>query len=80
MPLIKPDADHLTGDQWTQHIAMTYCGMAYFAGTGPSGKTCADCIHRRIEGRSRKKIACDLGSGATFPKDAHACKYFEGGE
>lgn len=29
-------------------------GMAYFAGTGPAGKTCAQCKHRGLVRESRK--------------------------
>jgi len=29
-------------------------GMAYFAGTGPDGKTCGDCKHRGLTRESRK--------------------------
>lgn len=29
-------------------------GMAHFAGTGPQGKTCGDCLHRGYYRQSRK--------------------------
>jgi len=29
-------------------------GMAFFAGTGPYGKTCGDCKHRGVSRESRK--------------------------
>lgn len=29
-------------------------GMAYFAGTGPDGKTCGQCKHRGLTRQSRK--------------------------
>lgn len=30
-------------------------GMAYFAGTGPFGKTCGDCRHRGYQVQSKKE-------------------------
>jgi hypothetical protein len=31
-------------------------GMAFFAGTGPAGKTCGDCKHRGLIRESQKAI------------------------
>lgn len=65
----------------------SYPGMAYFAGTGPVGKTCVDCAHSyRKEKQAKTKILCDkyrvfMGrAGTQIPNIARACKYFEQGD
>jgi hypothetical protein len=34
---------HLTEDRIGCMSTRTYCGQAYFAGSGPAGKTCREC-------------------------------------
>lgn len=65
-------------------------GMAYFAGTGPYGKTCGKCIYRGYyrenkKGEMKKTNACEMhrklscGSHGPPVKARYpACKYFEG--
>lgn len=51
-------------------------GMAYFAGTGPIGKTCGKCeYYAARKCQMFKRLAGSLGDNikATFK----ACKYFE---
>jgi predicted nucleic acid-binding Zn ribbon protein len=62
----------------------SFPGMAYFAGTGPDGKTCSECANSyRKERQSQKKVLCSKFSdftgkcGAQIPNGARACKYFE---
>jgi hypothetical protein len=70
--------------------AQTVPGMAYFAGTGPEGKTCADCKY--IEGRGVRVFHywCNKYRQLTTRKNRLAkpdyefdspnlksCKYFE---
>jgi hypothetical protein len=80
--LLKPNADHLTSDNWSRLAAKTHAGMAHFAGTGPSDKTCADCLFR-AEVRGSRLIRCRKSkmltgkTGKTFPPATQACKYFE---
>lgn len=63
-------------------------GMAYFAGTGPQGKTCGDCMWRgyyrmRGNGNSYKTTGCEKFRGMTgrhgpvVAADNKSCKYFE---
>jgi hypothetical protein len=64
-------------------------GMAYFAKTGPAGKTCGDCEHRgyyRDSATSRSSYwvskcgqfkAMTGRHGADVKTDYPACKYFE---
>lgn len=65
-------------------------GMAYFEGTGPSGKKCGDCKRRgymrrstRDENRLYRVQGCEKFKslsgrhGPAVDKDWRACKYFE---
>jgi hypothetical protein len=60
----------------------TYCGQAFFAGSGPAGRCCIECLHwlgkpttkaaicvqhRRLTGKRRS---------SKVPASAKACKYF----
>jgi hypothetical protein len=75
---------------------LTAPGMAFFAGTGPIGKTCGDCkfkgYWRRVVKKSGEfsKAANSAGCakfhamtrthGPAISKYLRACKYFEPGE
>lgn len=53
-------------------------GMAYFAGTGPAGKTCGSCEHRRFHGgcavyAKQKGVAF----GPRVALKWKACKFYE---
>ncbi len=37
--------EHLTETNTSDLVKGTHVGMAYFAGTGPKGKTCRECAH-----------------------------------
>jgi len=63
-------------------------GMAYFAGTGPFGKTCGDCVHRGYYRTSVNSNSYRVSKYAMYKQfagrhgpnvDRHndACKYFE---
>lgn len=64
-------------------------GMAFFAGTGPYGKTCGHCVHRGYykenrAGDLKRTSACEkfrkLAGGEHGPpvkKRYPACKYFQ---
>lgn len=61
--------------------------MAHFAGSGPVGKTCRECEHWQMQGRTvngeLKPGLCAKfrrltgWEGAKVPDLAAACKYFE---
>jgi len=79
--------DHLTRSPIDYAARISYPGMAHFAGTGPDGKYCRDCIHwdRRPDDRTivAKPAPCKKyskmmrGIGKNVPGSAFACKYFE---
>ncbi len=55
-------------------------GMAHFAGTGPSGKTCGKCKHyQKIERVNRcliyRKLTGDYGP--SIKRAYRACRHFE---
>ena len=64
-------------------------GMAFFAGTGPEGKTCGQCKHRGYYRENKKEklvrtAACQIHRklaggthGDPVKKRYPACKYFE---
>ena len=48
-------SDHLTEIPGVPSKAAAIRGMAHFAGSGPSGKTCGDCLHRGYRRQSLKE-------------------------
>lgn len=81
MALIEPNVDHLTRDGTSTAVDLIHVGMAYLAGTGPSGKTCFDCRSHSWRGRSafgrcRKFTEMTGKKGPSFTGTAAACKYF----
>ena len=63
-------------------------GMAFFAGTGPPGRTCGDCLHRGYSregknGKWKKTTGCKVFKsltgqhGAAVSKGNASCNYFE---
>jgi hypothetical protein len=63
-------------------------GMAHYAGSGPPGKTCGDCLHRgyyRIgkNGKSRRVTGCMMyrklagRHGPPINRHNHSCKHFQ---
>lgn len=62
-------------------------GMAHWAGTGPKGRSCRECIHYDADkryrtgmlrpGRCKKYGAMMRRKGPTFPHETQACKHFE---
>lgn len=73
----------------------TPSGMAFWAGTGPQGRTCRECAHygfigyksnRGFKGGTLKNGSClryaemTRQSGGKFPFDTPSCKYFEENE
>jgi len=70
-----PIDENLTHDntELQRQIGKTHCGQAHLAGTGPFGKTCAECAHY---GCFRKVI--DHHSGAIIRTVAvKACAKFQ---
>ena len=70
-------------------IAITHKGMAHFAGTGPKGRTCRECInwlggdYYRSGGRLLKPASCaefkrrmNGKEGPKVPHNASACNCF----
>jgi hypothetical protein len=76
----------------TAQIAKTKPGMAHWAASGPSGRTCADCSYltywqqiRNVAGNivgTKQRHGCakfrELTGrhGPAVPKHAEACRYF----
>ncbi len=53
-------SDYLTrpeGDDESRRRAMTYVGMAHFAGSGPPGQTCRGCEHWLTNGWHADKMS-----------------------
>jgi hypothetical protein len=72
--------------QFNEMVRNTPSGMAYWAGSGPEGKTCREC---RNLGKAQystsgmlKATKCDkytelsYREGKAIPYDSRACKYF----
>lgn len=67
----------------------TFSGMAFWAGTGPDGKTCRGCTHWRADGYmassgllkdsicGKYKSMMHGAEGLGVPHYAKACKYFD---
>src|SRR5262245_24447511 len=86
-----PFDEHLTSGnpKLEAQVARTHAGMAHFAGTGPRGKTCRECIHWAFDGyrqvdASLKLTVCNKYTalmngreGGRIPYNTAACKYFE---
>jgi hypothetical protein len=75
---------HLTRIPGVPKKADAKPGMAFYAGTGPEGKTCDDCQHLGLSYNGDwhprrcamfKKLAGMLGPN--IRRDWPACKYFE---
>ena len=64
-------------------LVKTVVGMAHFAGSGPEGRRCLECIHWTIFGR-RKTPGCQKywrmtgDAGKAVPGSTPACRHFEG--
>lgn len=74
----------LTGQTLAQ--SQSYPGMAHFAGTGPKGRQCKDCIFatKPTKSKGHPVIACTKYKQLTkdkvdrkFPPGAWACRHFE---
>jgi hypothetical protein len=67
-------------------MARTVPGMAHFAGTGPSGATCAHCVHWQNSVHGRKHICRKhedlMGRSSTkpVPGTTPSCRYFGRGQ
>ena len=81
---------HLTdgGSISNMSVAKSHSGMAYFAGTGPAGKTCQTCFHHTEIAKKRdgseqgrgnefRRLNAKGGKGEKFPSATPACRYFE---
>jgi len=95
VPVLLDIDKRLTFDRVDNRAANTHIGMAYFAGTGPSNKTCRECAFWRDgkhlyfhtgSKRGLKPVSCGkfrrmMGrKGLAVPHEASACKYFEQAE
>lgn len=84
MPLTELD------QQFQAMVKETPSGMAYWAGTGPSGRTCRECEKFKADGynaasllktaKCAKYTELSLREGMKIPHDSKACKYFEASE
>ncbi|MCK1671064.1 hypothetical protein [Bradyrhizobium sp. 150] len=91
MKLLDPKKISAKLTMTSQEQRLSHKGMAHFAGTGPNGRTCRECIHwdhfngsyRKTDGRISKapcKMFTELTRGTKgmpVPDDAMACRYFE---
>ena len=77
---------HLTHIEGCPNSEDVCPGMAYFAGTGPAGKTCGECIHRGYRRNAhdvKKHYGCRQfrsltgKNGPAVESWWYACKYFE---
>lgn len=72
-------------------LSKTHAGQAHFAGTGPDGKSCRQCVHwafaghyaiRSHHGGALKPAPCGQfkrmmnAAGAPVPAKAKACRFF----
>ncbi len=65
-------------DATERGYALTPPGMAFWADTGPVGKTCRDCVHyHQKQGRCLKYQQLMGCKGKRFRADTPSCKYFE---
>jgi hypothetical protein len=48
--------------------------MAYFAGTGPQGKTCGDCAHR---GYQREVLSPHSDGGTVWQREYRGCRRYK---
>lgn len=66
--------------QLQAQIDATMPGMAHWAGTGPTDRTCRECRHsgnvKRDKAGFIKSITCSKGSGKPFRHACAACKHF----
>lgn len=85
--------DHLTvlDIEFENRVARTQVGMAFWAGTGPQGKTCRECksygfngytSSKSVNGGTLKNGPCEryvsqMGKSYRVPYDTPSCKYFE---
>jgi hypothetical protein len=71
------DADN---PELAARVRATVPGMAHFAGTGPEGKTCRECIEWTLVGRKRLcakyRSLMDKWGDQYIPPLTAACKYF----
>jgi hypothetical protein len=74
-------------------VAKTPPGMAHWAGTGPAGTTCRECVHYQFSGYKSKRggitggtlklgicnkyLSMMKSNGAKVPFETPSCKYFE---
>ena len=78
-------SDYLTTLPGAPRRADALPGMAHFAGTGPKGKSCGDCVHRgyyRHEDDRKKRQGCiqfrrfSGRSGPAVRREWPACRHF----
>jgi hypothetical protein len=71
--LTEPDLD------FARKRKDTFEGMAFWASTGPAGKTCRGCMHWKSDGYSpcgKYKSLMHGQDGGRVPHYAKSCKYF----
>jgi hypothetical protein len=72
----------LTNGPADELAVSAFPGMAHFAGSGPQGQTCRGCLLYEPSSRTRGPGRCSQfkrmtgRTGAAFPGDAAACRYF----
>lgn len=82
MTLLKVGHKALTDvDGLTLAARQTHAGQAHFAGGGPPGATCKQCVNWIVQGNDErayyKSRVCKKGTGKPVPGSAIACKHFE---
>ena len=73
-----PTTQHLTARDANQE--QTFVGQAYFAGTGPEGKTCGSCAHWQGKPQDKQCVKFQFRGAqksGRVPSYALACKYFD---
>ena len=75
--------DHLTTIEGVRSSSEVLPGMAFYAGTGPAGKTCGECAFAFQPGKGGKAWRCAkyiklaMREGKAIKLTYAACKYFE---
>ncbi len=77
--------------EFNEMVKNTPSGMAYWAGTGPPGRTCRECRHFGQKkgdigynthgllknAKCAQYLSLSLRDGRAIPHDSKACKFFE---
>ena len=81
-----PFAFRQSGELLHRKIAQTHRGMAHWAGTGPDGTTCGNCVNFKAQAKHLADGKCEKvlpgaretrSSKDIFPASTASCRHFE---